>query len=60
MVYYDSYRERFIELKKAVENLYYAGHWKSDRCTEHREKELWEKVRDAAGFEHGYAPKENK
>ena len=42
------------DLKDAVRRLYYAAHWTPDRDVD--ERQLWEDVRDAAGFEPGHAP----
>ena len=39
----------------AVRDLYYAAHWSPDRPL-NNEVELWEELREAAGFTKGGAP----
>lgn len=45
--------EKFTPLKQAVEALYYAAYWASDRLSSEEEKALWTAVRDAAGLAPG-------
>lgn len=51
------YEKKFNALSAAVEDLYMAAYWIPDRDVAN-EKELWEKVRDAADIESGFSPKQ--
>jgi hypothetical protein len=44
----------FLKLYPAVKKLYYAAYWYPDRPC--KAKQLWEDVRDAAGFQPGDSP----
>lgn len=45
----------FVALVAAVRSVYYAAHWEPDRPVPNA-KQLWERLRDAAGLEPGFAP----
>lgn len=51
------YEDKYNGLLKAVRDIYYSAVWHSDRLTTEHERELWEKLRDAAEFPPGASPK---
>jgi hypothetical protein len=47
----ENWKQKYEDLARAVENLYYSAHWRPDREVD--SKTLWESVRDAAGLKPG-------